>query len=302
MTKFCIFSFPRSGSTFLCSLLGSHPEILCHFEVFHPLEIVTIKDFDQMFGEMRSFTPQSRDEEPGEFLNTLFRCDMGRKAVGFKIFVDHSEKAHDIILKDREIKKILLKRNTIDAYTSMLIAQKTGAFTHKDIPSGTSSDLRVSFDVDGFLGFDWKVGEYFLYLERALRETGQDFLEIHYEDLASDENTVDSIFSFLDIERGEGQLSAFTKKQNRKALQEKVEDLEQAFRDLTSAYLKMTKTNEESHKYMGVVIEGLKSQLQGKESELQERESRLQDMYNSLSWKLTSPLRKMGSKVRRRQL
>ena len=289
MVKFAIFSFPRSGSTFLCSLLGSHPDILCHFEVFHPLEIVTIKDFNDTAIEMRSFTPQTRDKSPLEFLNSLFKYDMGCKAVGFKIFVGHSTEAHDAILKDREIKKILLKRNTIDSYTSMLIAKETGAFTQKDMPPGMSRP-RVSFDVGGFLGFDLKIGEYFLHLERVLAETGQEFLDIRYEDMVTDQAVIDSIFSFLGIKRGSEQLSAFTRKQNKSGLQEKVDNLEEAFREMTRLYLKLTKSSEESAADADQLLGLLRSQVLRKDRLLQE-------IYDSLSWRLTKPLRVIGGKL-----
>ena len=36
-TRFVILAAPRSGSNLLCTLLDSHPEILCHHEVFNPV-------------------------------------------------------------------------------------------------------------------------------------------------------------------------------------------------------------------------------------------------------------------------
>ena len=36
-TRFVILAAPRSGSNLLCTLLNSHPEILCHHEVFNPV-------------------------------------------------------------------------------------------------------------------------------------------------------------------------------------------------------------------------------------------------------------------------
>ena len=34
--RFVVLAVPRVGSNYLCSLLNSHPEILCHHELFHP--------------------------------------------------------------------------------------------------------------------------------------------------------------------------------------------------------------------------------------------------------------------------
>ena len=41
MTRFVILAVPRTGSNLLCTLLNSHPEILCHHEVFNPQGIFT---------------------------------------------------------------------------------------------------------------------------------------------------------------------------------------------------------------------------------------------------------------------
>ena len=37
--RFVILAAPRSGSNQLCTLLNSHPEILCHHEVYNPSAI-----------------------------------------------------------------------------------------------------------------------------------------------------------------------------------------------------------------------------------------------------------------------
>jgi hypothetical protein len=34
-TSFCIITQPRTGSNHLCGLLNSHPEIVCHYELFN---------------------------------------------------------------------------------------------------------------------------------------------------------------------------------------------------------------------------------------------------------------------------
>jgi hypothetical protein len=40
LTRFVIFAVPRTGSNWLCSLLNSHPEIICHHEIFNPERII----------------------------------------------------------------------------------------------------------------------------------------------------------------------------------------------------------------------------------------------------------------------
>ena len=39
MQHFAIIAMPRSGSTRLCDILGRHPAVACHLEIFHPSEV-----------------------------------------------------------------------------------------------------------------------------------------------------------------------------------------------------------------------------------------------------------------------
>ena len=262
INKFVIFGHPRCGSTYLCSMLESHPKILCHYEVFHPKEIGTCHGFSEVAEEIRMYTPQIRDEKPAEFLRTLFKYNLRAdhtlaEAVGFKIFIGHSQEAHEVILKDRDILKILLRRNTIDAYVSMLIAEQTGAFTSKEQARGRSQ-AKVSLDAGGLLNFDRMIREYFTNIKQVLDDTHQKYLEINYEDIISDQEAVNSVFSFLGIERGECVLTSFTKKQNKKAMEDKIDNVEAVIADfmkfyfekeadmskLDAAYLRMTEEKE----------------------------------------------------------
>lgn len=225
MTRFTMFGFPRCGSTYLCSLLDSHPKILCHYEVFHPDEIVTVYGFNQEVEEMHGFTTQRRDEHPEQLIDILFRQNRGAEAVGFKIFIGHSEKAHDLIIEDRSIKKILLRRNSIPAYVSMLIAEQTGAFTHKEQVG--NQQTRVSLDLGGLLNFHRILEEYFAGIRRRLEQSGQSFLEVRYEELVSDPAVLDAIFDFLEVEKGDNAVSAFTRKQNKESLADKIDNVDQ---------------------------------------------------------------------------
>jgi LPS sulfotransferase NodH len=235
MVKFVIFGHPRCGSTFLCSLLESHPKILCHYEVFHPSDISTVYGFRDKISGIGVYTPQTRDEHPVEFINTLFKHNLHADAVGFKIFIGHSKEAHEYILNDKSIKKIILRRNSIQAYVSMLIADTTGEFTQKSA-ANSRGQKKVSLDAGGLLNFDRIIREYFTGITRTLQETGQEYLELHYEDLAADIDTVNSLFSYIGIDRGEKDLSAFTHKQNKSSLADKIDNFEGVIAELMGFY------------------------------------------------------------------
>jgi LPS sulfotransferase NodH len=230
LIKFVIFGFPRSGSTYLCSLLNAHPRILCHYEVFHPDAIGTVYGFADKAPEMRGFTPASRDADPQRFIETLFKYPLGADAVGFKIFVGHSAKAHELILNDKSIAKILLDRSTLDAYVSMIIAQQTGQFT------GPPQSVKVDIAATGLLTFDDTIQGYFDGIETNLRNSGQRYLKVRYEDIVADEAKLNDIFDFIGVERGSAPLAAFTSRQNSELLEDKVGNLHQVVEDLIVAH------------------------------------------------------------------
>ena len=82
--KFVIISYPRTGSNLLCSLLDSHPDILCHLEIFHQEAIFLSGDSRAL----KEFDLVKRDADPLRFLGMIWDEDYGRRlrAVGFKLF------------------------------------------------------------------------------------------------------------------------------------------------------------------------------------------------------------------------
>lgn len=233
MIKFVILAFPRSGSTYLCSRLNAHPKVLCHYEVFHPDAIATEMGFEDKVPQILQYTPQTRDEYPAAFLATLFSHDMGREAVGFKIFVGQSEEAHRLVLSDTSIAKIMLHRSTVDAYVSMLIAQRTGEYTST---SESQKPTRIAIDAGGLVAFDTRIESYFADIESTLRRTDQRYLKLQYEELVTDDTALDPLFAFLGIPRGDLPLVPFTKRQNSDDLGDKVSNLKEVLEDLLRFY------------------------------------------------------------------
>jgi glycosyltransferase involved in cell wall biosynthesis/LPS sulfotransferase NodH len=330
MIKFVIFSHPRSGSNYLCSLLDSHPEILCHFELFHPDKAyysLAVND-----EEMHSYPLEKRDNNPGEFINKVFKSNMGRKAVGYKIFIWQSSEAHDILLNDRTVLKIMLSRkNVVQAFVSMKIAEKTGVFTQPIYePRPQGPQVKVNINVNDLMIFDHDIRNYLSNIKKTLDDSGQRYLELYFEDLFN-QDIVDSIFSFLGIVKGEHKLLSYTTKQNPKPLKEKVENLETLKQELKGSHLEIfldetayrrhqreerIKALKEDIRRMNEAIgqkndritllkekirilneeftilsKGWFAERQKLEEDLCGRERSLNDLLSSKSWKLTLPMR-----------
>ncbi len=240
MRKFVIFAFPRSGSTYLCSRLDSHPDILCHYELFHPDAIPVAQELVDLVPEFRVFTPRSRDKNISAFVNVIFSHDFGMRAVGFKIFLDQSEAAQDLLLNDRTILKILLKRSTVDAYVSMMIAEQTGEFTSA---SRSRAQVKIALKAGDLIAFDEQVNLFYEHVESVLRRTNQPFVTLQYEDIVSGDQALDPVFDALGLQRGNMQLEAFTRRQNSEALEDKVSNLKEVLEGTLRLYRRIRKDN-----------------------------------------------------------
>ena len=77
-TPFVIVFVARTGSNYLAAMLDSHPEIICHHEIFNPGGVhrsLSYKNSDLSFG-----TVEERDRDPWSFLHRIYGFTDGAKA------------------------------------------------------------------------------------------------------------------------------------------------------------------------------------------------------------------------------
>ena len=146
-TRFVILAAPRSGSNFLCSLLNSHAEILCHHEVYNPSGIFYA--LDRRDGSLDLGTVEERDQAPLAFLERLWSATLGRQCVGFKMTRGQNEHVLEEVLRDPGVRKIVLhRRNRIKTYVSTLVAERSGqweVYREADlVEPGPKLELNVS--------------------------------------------------------------------------------------------------------------------------------------------------------------
>ena len=120
--KFLIIGLPRSGSTYLATLLNSHKDIECSGELFNPYAIVGIgektDDVDAVV---------DRDVKPLKFFNEFFAKDSKAKALGFKFMIGHNIKVLREIGKNPDISIIyIFRKNKLAQISSWMTAVCTG--------------------------------------------------------------------------------------------------------------------------------------------------------------------------------
>ncbi|PRY24947.1 LPS sulfotransferase NodH [Aliiruegeria haliotis] len=131
MTYFVILGLPRSGTTYLQTLLNSDPRIQCRGESFDPWQIdddgQKINDFDRLV---------ARDANPAAFFDErLSLRKWGTKdaleAVGIKVLFQHNPRLLSDILPSRpDLKLIFVHRaNKLAQFASMRHTEITGEWT-----------------------------------------------------------------------------------------------------------------------------------------------------------------------------
>ena len=182
--RFIILNATRTGSNFLCTVLNSHPDILCHHEIFNPHVIGVarhLQDSDFRLGSMAE-----RESDPVEFLDRVWRTNLGRAAVGFKMCLWQHEPAYRAVMPDRSVRKILLKRrNRVKSFVSLLLARQTGEWVVYDDRGAPAPRPQVHVDHATLLENIALHDRFYAETERALSESGQDHALLWYEDLFS---------------------------------------------------------------------------------------------------------------------
>jgi hypothetical protein len=204
----------------LCTLLNSHPEILCHHEIFNPAGIfyaLPLRDRGFSLGAL-----EERDRHPLAFLERVWQTSCGYRCVGFKTTRGQNEQVLQALLNDRGVRKIVLRRsNRLKTFVSELISQKTDqweAYRPNDL---IRERPKVRVDVEA-LRVNIALNEsYYSTIEESLQATGQDYLAIMYEALFSEIERL-SMLTFLRVSADTSCLSIASVKQNSTDLRELV--------------------------------------------------------------------------------
>lgn len=244
-TKFVILNAPRTGSNMLCTLLNSHPEILCHHEIFNPHVVGYarhLQDTSFSIGTM-----EERNCDPVEFLGRVWNARIGHQCVGFKLCWRQHETIFREVLKEVELKKIVLKRrNRIRSFVSLLLARSTGEWVVYNQSDPLKEHPKVTVEPAALRETLAYNDEYYAEIEETLRSSNQSYLTLHYEDLFTDDERL-RLLRFLGVSRPHlSALKEETVRLNASALPDLIENFEEL-----SAALRGTDLESELHDSLG---------------------------------------------------
>lgn len=231
MTKFIVFTTPRTGSTLLVKSLDTHPDIFCAGEIFllsgtqfHgecsfkfwkfplPKKAIYLLNFPNMWMNLKSF------------LNRFFTPKKGEKARGFKLMHFQTAYLPGIIdyLKKNDVKVILLLReNLLKNTLSDLRARHTGVYHN----SGASTEKLPKFKVDvETLGKKMaEIDTFNKQLEHVTADMNR--LKVTYEEFDNWDATMQKVLNFINVS-GKS-IAPVSKKLNPDKLEDMIENYDE---------------------------------------------------------------------------
>jgi len=203
MQHFAIIAMPRSGSTRLCDILGRHPAVACHLEIFHPSEVQAHLPTDT---GLEIMDVAKRDSDPKLFLDKFLAFNetwfKGRQRHGFKVMLDRNQLPvlTEVIAPDPRLMKIVLHRdNLLACYVSVELAMATGRWHRTDgAEARAEPERKIDFDWDRFFAFAGEQALTRMAVEAALQRGHQSYLPISYEETLT-KRGMERVWNFLNL-------------------------------------------------------------------------------------------------------
>lgn len=228
-SHFVILADMRTGSNLLEETLNQIDGLRCHGEVFNPVHIGGPKKETVL-----DTTKAERDAQP---LVLLDRLKAAPGLNGFRFFHDHDPRILPVVLADPACAKIVLSRNPVESYVSLLIARDTGEWRTGAVMDDVARKPR--FDPAKFEAFLDQRSGFQRDLLHALQVSGQTAFHLDYEDVQSVE-IINGLLAFLGLQGRVSRISRKLVPQNPGALSGKVAnfaELEAAVRQVDWAAL-----------------------------------------------------------------
>ena len=228
--RFVIVAARRTGSNLLCTLLGSHADVLCHHELFNPGDIFYALPLRG--GTFSLGTLGERAADPLEFVARAWEQSLGRRCVGFKMTRGQEPKVLDTLLADANVRVIVLRRaNRIKTFVSELRAEASRRWEVYDRAEVDPQRPKVHVDARALDAYIAQNEAFYSQVDTALARCGKPVLRVTYERLLHDDEQR-RILAYLGLPGDGVALSARSVKQNSCDLRELVQNYDALAREL----------------------------------------------------------------------
>lgn len=234
-TRFVIITVPRSGSNWLCTLLNSHDEILCHHEIFNPEEIHYA--IDKRNGIFDFGTVEERNHHPELFIRKTWQQTLGYAFVGFKVNRGQDPRVFTNILDDTDVKKIVLSRNNrIKTFLSEAIAEQTLEWESYPWKKLRTEQTTIHVDIERLHEHIQQNQNFYTDIRKTLHDTRQHYIDVRYEDIARITER-QRILHYLGVNDVNMSLVESTRKQNTSDLRNMISNFDEVAHHLKGSEL-----------------------------------------------------------------
>lgn len=225
--SYCIVGMMRSGSNFLQSVLDANLHSKCYGEIFNQKILidgapVSAKHYVNDDGV---FEQHGLDQFFSKFTN-----HSSGNQWGFRIFRNHNVPILNALLKSKTVKIIILKRNLLEAYCSLLNAKENKQWRLTNENRRVPALKKIKIDIEEFINYcDANIEFYKGVLEKVERYKSKVII-IDYQNLVSDDEELNRLTKFLGLGQSLKHTDASTLKQIKKPIKKLVSNYSAVFK------------------------------------------------------------------------
>src|SRR4051812_10100689 len=180
--RFVIVAARRTGSNLLCTLLGSHADVLCHHELFNPDDIFYALPLRG--GVFSLGTLAERTADPLAFVARAWDDNLGKRCVGFKMTRGQEPTVLGALLADANVRVIVLRRaNRIKTFVSELRAEASRRWEVYDRAEVDPRRPKVHVDARALDAYIAQNEAFYSEVDAVLARGGKAVLRVTYERL-----------------------------------------------------------------------------------------------------------------------
>jgi LPS sulfotransferase NodH len=237
-TRFVLITHPRCGSTYLATLLNSHPEVLCHGELFYRAEVFYAVGHRD--GSLHLASVAERDADPRAFLEKVWGTTFGNRAVGFKLVAGQHPGAFRGVFDDPGARAIVLRRrNRLKKFVSALIAEREQMWTHYKyrFRAEDLKPIQVEVSLERLGAYLAAESAFYDGVLAELARRPAPYAEVFYEDLFAGPQAVEELLRFLEVSLDARGLEPATHKRNSRRLAELIANFDEVARQVAGTDL-----------------------------------------------------------------
>ncbi|MFA3920794.1 sulfotransferase [Ruegeria hyattellae] len=162
--RFLIIGLPRSGTTYLMTLLNAHRDVLCAGEQFNPYAIIGAEAKSGEYSEL-----VQRDADPRSHSDAFFdsHAELGHQCVGYKLMIGHNIRMLRYLPDLTDYKLIYVHReNKLAQIASLIKASQSKRWAQSRVDSHVAEKIdagpfRISQKWHEFATFDFLFSQWF---------------------------------------------------------------------------------------------------------------------------------------------